>query len=108
MWGICCPPHKYNMDIQRTSCKFSKTDEVFPVILDLTKQKKDSIELIYTFIEMWLMKHAHHGWTLELLLEASNNTHFLKIIFENPQDAIYFKLGPNFWNTHTISKLLTL
>lgn len=60
------------------------------VRLDLSDDTKLKNNLIETYISMWLDENTSDPHTVE---QKSDNSHnYLEVDFENPSDALFFKL----------------
>lgn len=72
----------------------------FTVVLEVSHLKKITVELLYSFIEMWLFRHCKSEWSLEHIEEVKDKDHanhvYFRIVFSDVREAIYFKLSPNF------------
>lgn len=74
--------------------------EGFPVTLEVSHLKKMTVDLLYSFIEIWLFKNCKSPWDLSQLEEVASTpdhaTHtYIRIIFNDVREALYFKLGPH-------------
>jgi hypothetical protein len=72
----------------------------FPVILEVSHLKKITIDLLYGFIESWLLKNCKSPWELNHVQEISDHvdhkTHtYIRIVFSDVREALYFKMGPH-------------
>jgi hypothetical protein len=71
-----------------------------PVVLEVSHLKKITVDLLYSFIEMWLYKNCKSPWTLEHIEEVNEEDHathsYIRIVFKDVREALYFKLSPSF------------
>ena len=72
----------------------------FPVVLEVTHLKKLTVDLLYSFIEIWLFKNCKSPWDLSQIEEVADTpdhaTHtYIRIVFKDVREALYFKLGPH-------------
>ncbi len=54
-----------------------------------------NIDLLFIWIELWLKLHCKSPWHLELLNQLT-----LQIDFQDQKEAIYFKLGSEYYLTN--------
>jgi hypothetical protein len=68
------------------------------VVLEVTHLAKLKVDLLYSFIEIWLLKNCKSEWTLEQIEEIQPKDHenhvYIRIQFSDVKEALYFKLGP--------------
>jgi hypothetical protein len=61
------------------------------VILDLTQSSPRKIDLLYSWIEMWLFRNCKSGWVLEIL---PGKQVLMAVHFSDVREALYFKMSP--------------
>ena len=71
----------------------------FPVVLEVTHLNKLTIDLLYSFVEIWLFKNCKSPWDLSQIEEiAKTPDHaphtYIRIVFKDVREALYFKMGP--------------
>jgi hypothetical protein len=86
------------MNLIRESHSQSLVDG-FTVTLEVTHLKKINIDLLYSFVEIWLYKNCKSPWDLSQIEEISPTPDhiphtYIRIIFKDVREALYFKLGP--------------
>lgn len=72
----------------------------FKVVLEVSHLKKLTVDLLYSFVEIWLLKNCKSPWDLSLLEEIStapdhHTRTILRIVFKDVREALYFKLSPH-------------
>ena len=72
----------------------------FTVTLEVSHLKKITVDLLYSFIEMWLFKNCKSPWDLSQIEEIARTpdhaTHtYIRIVFKDVREALYFKMGPH-------------
>jgi len=92
-----CYVHKYNMNLLR-STHTEDLDAGYTVVLEVSHLARLKIDLLYSFIEVWLFKNCKSEWTLEQVEEMQPQDHanhtYIRIIFGDAKEAMYFKLSP--------------
>jgi hypothetical protein len=63
----------------------------YPVSVDLTHLDRRHIDIFLAYTRIWLRKHCHDEWEVQLL-----DNHTLLVVFQNPKEAVYFKLSSLF------------
>lgn len=71
----------------------------FTVTLEVSHLKKITVDLLYSFVEIWLFKNCKSPWDLSQIEEiAPTPDHaphtYIRIIFKDVREALYFKMGP--------------
>jgi len=71
----------------------------FAVTLEVSHLKKITIDLLYSFVEIWLFKNCKSPWDLQQIEEISKSPDhsphtYIRIVFSDVREAIYFKMGP--------------
>ena len=94
-------------------CRVTHPEEIdngVPVVMEVSHLKKLTVDLLYSFIEMWLWKNCKSPWKLEqiedLRVEDHRNHIYFRIFFSDVREAIYFKLSP--FTLHDSPQLLML
>lgn len=65
-----------------------------PVWLDLSQYSQRRVDLLYSWIEIWLFKNCKSGWSLDLHQSDTESRILLAIHFSDVREALYFKLSP--------------
>ena len=95
----CVIVHKYSMHLLRTTHP-QILENGFTVVLEVSHLTKLKVDLLYSFIEIWLLKNCKSEWTLEHLEEVQQEDHanhtYIRILFIDVREALYFKLSPYF------------
>ena len=73
------------------------------VDLNVSHLTQGAIQLLYSWLEIWLFRHCKSGWTIEA--DSDDNpyqpkTRQLSIRFDDAREAVYFKLSPEYLKTH--------
>jgi hypothetical protein len=69
------------------------------VVMDLSHLDQKHIDLLFSWIEIWLRRNCKSGWhivTSEDPIHVQAPHHYLKVEFEDAREALYFKLSPEF------------
>jgi hypothetical protein len=70
------------------------------VVLEVSHLKSLTIDLLYSFIEIWLRGHCKKPWHLEQYEEREplgrRPKIYIRIEFQDLNEAMIFKLSPNF------------
>ena len=64
------------------------------VALNVSHLKHGAIQLLYSWLEIWLFRHCRSGWAIEV----TDST--LSIRFDDVREAVYFKLSPEYLKHH--------
>ena len=87
----------------RSTCDLH-TVNTNPVILDVTKLGSQKIDLLFSWVELWLRQHCKSPWSVDLLEEKKPSSAKARIIicvkFSDVREALYFKLGPMYLSYH--------
>lgn len=71
-----------------------------PVVLEVSHLKHFDIDMLYSLIEIWLYKNCQSLWTLEQIEENRVEDHkphtYIRIVFNDIREAMYFKLSPGY------------
>jgi hypothetical protein len=65
------------------------------VALRVSHLNPSAIQLLYSWLEIWMFRHCKSGWAIE----ADSNS-VLSIRFDDVREALYFKLSPEYLKVH--------
>ncbi len=69
------------------------------VVMDLSHLDHKHVDLLFSWIEIWLHRHCKAGWHITFSDETEHVKsphHYLKVDFQDAREAMYFKLSPEF------------
>jgi len=69
----------------------------FPIVLEVTHLKQTDVDMLYSLIEIWLRKNCRSSWNLEEIQVTKERPHtYIRLVFQDPREAVYYKLSPSF------------
>lgn len=75
-------------------------------MLEVSHLNQINVDLLYSLIEIWLNKNCQSPWTLEEIQEQRDNDHrihtYIRLVFQDPREAIYYKLSPSYLHNQTV------
>jgi len=97
--------HKYGVSTLRSTNQQTDLAQGFPIILEVSHLKQTNIDLLYSFIEIWLRKNCRSPWTLEEIKETQDEDHrihtYIRLVFQDPREAVFYKLSPSYLHNQT-------
>ena len=68
-------------------------DGMIDVRIDMSKMSDELSCLLFSWSEIWLKEHCRNQWFIETQEQACKNRS-LSIYFQDPKEAVLFKLSP--------------
>lgn len=78
----------------------------FPIVLEVSHLKPTDVDMLYSLIEIWLLKNCRSPWTLEEIQETREQDHknhvYIRLVFQDPREAVYYKLSPSYLHNRPV------
>jgi hypothetical protein len=71
--------------------------------LDVSHLTQGALELLYSWLEIWLFRHCKAGWAIQISKDdifTRPRKATLTIYFDDVREAVYFKLSPEYLKVH--------
>lgn len=107
--------HKYHCELysgdRMNLVRSSHSESVFtgvPVLLEVTHLGHTDVDLLHSLVEIWLNQNCQSDWKIDQYEEGGfdHKPHtFIKLLFEDPKEAIYFKLSSQYLHNKPVIPL---
>jgi hypothetical protein len=91
------------MSVLRSTTNHYRQQGSASIALNVSHLSQGAIQLLYSWLEIWLYRHCKGGWTIEA--DSDDNpyqprTKCLSIRFDDMREAVFFKLSPEYMRVH--------
>ncbi len=91
------------MSVLRSTDNHSYQHSGVTVDLNISRFNPGSIQLLYSWLEIWLFRHCKSGWKIEVITDDTPYVpckSILSVRFDDVREAVYFKLSPEYLKVH--------
>lgn len=68
----------------------------FPILLEVSHLSHMDVDLLYSLIAIWLYRNCKNEWSLEQVEETTSHHTFIRLVFSDPSEAMYYKLSSSY------------